>query len=116
MIQGEKDTAEINHLLHKANPFGKFIYWIGLTDRLVEGEFTWESEGRSLDYANWASGEPNGHKYSEEDCVHTDYAANDRRWNDRNCADSWVYALCEIGNFKTCLTNSWLLGTVVFLD
>ena len=97
MIKNERETAEVNQLLRKNNWMGKNIYWIGLTDRLTEGEFVWESEGTVMDYSNWMGGEPNGHAESDDDCVHTDYEIEGRRWTDRDCEDSWVHALCQIG-------------------
>ena len=100
MVKSEKDTDEINQHLRKVQMVGRDPYWIGLTDRLVEGDFVWESTGNSLDYANWNPGEPNGKIYSEEDCIHIELDSQDRRWNDRNCDDSWLYVLCQIGKFS----------------
>lgn len=39
--------------------------WIGLTDRDVEGTFTWDS-GEPLAYTNWFPGEPNNFPSSPE--------------------------------------------------
>ena len=35
-------------------------FWIGMNDRLVEGQFEWVS-GESVTYTNWAPGEPNNY-------------------------------------------------------
>jgi hypothetical protein len=51
--------------------------WIGLTDSVTEGNWTW-SDGTSGAYANWAPGEPNGAFGGGEDCAEIDNG----QWND----------------------------------
>ncbi|MBC7771880.1 MAG: hypothetical protein H7210_05255 [Pyrinomonadaceae bacterium] len=68
------DAAENEFLrLH----FGKEAFWMGLNDRVVEGEFQWTS-GAAVSYTNWAPGEPNDQD-GEEDAVHM---RADGTWND----------------------------------
>ncbi len=71
------------------------LYWIGLTDKFVEGEFFWTSTGENAEYTNWAIGEPDGFQF--EDCVHLGNASDGRTWNDISCWDSDLFALCERG-------------------
>lgn len=54
--------------------------WIGLNDRLLEGEFEWSS-GDPVTYVNWAPGEPNNAgAQSNEDAV--ELSRTNGLWND----------------------------------
>ena len=53
--------------------------WIGLNDTQSEGTFGWV-DGTSLDYSNWAPGNPSASD-DNKDCV--DYTA--AQWHDRTC-------------------------------
>lgn len=56
--------------------------WLGLTDRVSEGNFLWAS-GELVSYLNWSGGEPNNTPNS--DTTGEDYAAMraaDGAWND----------------------------------
>lgn len=64
--------------------------WIGLTDKVTEGNFLWAS-GESVSYLNWAGGEPNN--TSNPDPTGEDYAAMraaDGAWNDLPTAGGGV--------------------------
>ncbi|OJH35531.1 CotH kinase family protein [Cystobacter ferrugineus] len=58
-------------------------WWLGLTDRTVEGDFTW-SDGSPRNYTAWASGEPNDYG-GNEDC--TQMLGTNGAWNDSSCSD-----------------------------
>jgi glucose/arabinose dehydrogenase len=53
--------------------------WIGITDRLVEGQFTWVN-GEAVTYTNWAPGEPNNANGNQDYGV-MNFGAN-RQWDD----------------------------------
>ncbi|XP_072020401.1 macrophage mannose receptor 1-like [Amphiura filiformis] len=58
--------------------------WIGLHDLSGEGNFEW-SDSTSIDFTNWAPGEPNN-AGNGEDCVHLTAAYhNVGMWNDLEC-------------------------------
>merc|ERR1711963_118965 len=90
-------TEEINQLLSSDSQ-----YWIGLTDKEIEGLFIWNSDGANCEsYHNWG---PASNGYSEQPTGHGDCAiiANwlDMRWNDKPCDrvtdfGDPIYALCE---------------------
>lgn len=44
------------------------IYWIGLNDTAVEGQFAWSS-GEAVSYTNWQRGEPNNFRGAEDYCA-----------------------------------------------
>lgn len=62
--------------------------WIGLTDRDEEGHFRWMT-GESLDYQNWALGQPDNHPNIERE----DYAVLNFRdtsqWNDASALSTY---------------------------
>lgn len=60
--------------------------WIGYSDQLVEGTWTWSSGG-SATYTSWAAGEPND-SGGIEDCAHM-YLGG--LWNDASCTDGRPY-------------------------
>ncbi|PSB01977.1 lectin-like protein [Merismopedia glauca] len=71
--------AEQNFLIESFG--GSELLWIGFSDRLIEGEFTWIN-GEAVSYTNWAVGEPNNELVFGGE----DYAAMNWRkpgeWND----------------------------------
>ena len=60
-----------------ANVTSTDYIWIGLNDTQDEGSFAWV-DGSSLDYTNWAVGEP---KSTDNDCV----SIEDTEWYARPC-------------------------------
>jgi glucose/arabinose dehydrogenase len=56
-------------------------YWIGLTDRRIEGQYEWVS-GESSAYRNWAPGEPNNFR-GNEDFIQMNFGSTSR-WNDES--------------------------------
>ena len=68
-------------------------FWMGLSDRRVEGRFVLESNGRSPSFTAWAGGEPNN--AGGQDC-----ALRGRAWDDFKCdrsSNDWcqISAICE---------------------
>ncbi|XP_041363357.1 echinoidin-like [Gigantopelta aegis] len=63
--------------------------WIGLTDVLKEGSFVW-TDGSTLDWTNWAKGEPNSYG-GDEDCV----LQTDRGWIDVSCTAAPYQFVCK---------------------
>lgn len=59
------------------------LYWIGLTDSLVEGVWVWVS-GEPVTYTNWIPGEPNNAKppAEGEDYAVLNWNASTGGWND----------------------------------
>ncbi|XP_058979961.1 lectin subunit alpha-like [Musca domestica] len=63
--------------------------WIGGHDLKSSRSFEWISNGKSFDYRNWYSGEPNS---KEENCVEMTFPA--LGWNDVRCSKFRGY-ICE---------------------
>merc|ERR1712037_115960 len=60
----EIDSAEENRAIdaemQRRNSFSQKInFWLGITDRHSEGDWVLESTGKSVNFTNWNSGEPN---------------------------------------------------------
>lgn len=67
--------------------------WIGLTDQVTEGNYTWIASGQTTQYTNWYPGEPNN--YGNEDYVFIlrsgfvgGSGAGENTWNDGQ--NSWT--------------------------
>ncbi|XP_060571970.1 perlucin-like protein isoform X2 [Ruditapes philippinarum] len=81
---------EQNYISEKARILGDY-FWIGLTDKLIEGEYMWTTSQQLVTFSNWGPGEPNGHDH--ENCVLID-SPNDYRWADVRC-DRPEHYICE---------------------
>ncbi len=66
-----------------------YTFWMGFNDAASEGSWVW-SNGESVVYTNWNSGEPND--ASGEDCAHT-YSSG--TWNDIPCTGYPARYVCE---------------------
>lgn len=79
------------------------IAWIGLNDRLKEGEFVWSDSTplNSSVYSNWNHGQPDN--YGNEDCVEM----TSGKWNDRPCSDEKFY-ICQRSKGEVMFNFLWL--------
>lgn len=67
--------------------------WIGASDALTEGTFTWANGDQLVgSYQNWQSGEPNND--GDEDCAELNGTAAGAAWNDNKCTNTQGY-VCE---------------------
>ena len=79
-IDNVKQDAIVRWLVGSSRAF------IGLTDRIKEGQFKW-SDGTTPIYTNWSPGEPNDYqKVGGEDCVVVNWGAG--KWNDVKCVSN----------------------------
>ena len=88
-----ENRKEMDFIKKMSSEFGFILLWIGLNDRLKEGQFVW-SDGTpfldsSLSYSNWRYGQPDNSK-NLEDCVEL----NKKGWNDLQCSNTEYY-ICE---------------------
>ncbi|XP_053375839.1 perlucin-like [Mercenaria mercenaria] len=92
----EVNSADENiYLYNKTSTLGDSnSWWMGLTDKLVEGEYVWETSKHVLvvdEYTDWAVGEPNNHH--DENCVKFAHSKG-FLWQDTECDDEEHY-ICE---------------------
>ncbi|XP_074166348.1 C-type lectin domain family 17, member A isoform X2 [Sminthopsis crassicaudata] len=80
-------STEEQNFVTEARSFIR-TYWLGLTDREVEGKWQW-LDGSFLILSFWKQGEPNN-KFNE-DCG---FMLPDGQWNDASC-DISTYWICE---------------------
>jgi glucose/arabinose dehydrogenase len=97
------DVAEETWLKQTFGDSEKF--WIGLTDRAVEGNFQWVN-GETTTYRNWAPGEPNDYKFEGDFPDGEDYVVmnfgTQKQWNDLpNSYAGPALGIIEIANTST---------------
>ena len=65
-----------------------YAWWIGYNDSSTEGTWVW-SDGSTSTYTGWASGQPNGSRYMDQDCAAL--IPNDSEgWYDYYCSYYYV--------------------------
>ncbi|KAM7352254.1 lectin subunit alpha-like [Cochliomyia hominivorax] len=93
------DTSKKNEYLVKLlkNRFGSGVdLWIGGTASTAENsqrKFVWVSNGKTFDFANWESGEPNN-LFEAQPCVHTWSKTSEFTWADGQWHLKYGY-ICE---------------------
>ncbi|XP_066913843.1 alpha-N-acetylgalactosamine-specific lectin-like [Clytia hemisphaerica] len=87
-------SKQENDFVYRLTTGGRNDYWIGMSDKQVEGSFTW-SDGKTATYKNFASGQPNN--AANQDCVsfYKNYADYAGKWNDWECSKSFTF-VCKI--------------------
>ena len=95
----EENTFLLRTFLQVPNGEVNREAWIGLTDKLEEGEFVW-TDGTPVDYTNWADEQPNDED-NEQDCGEIangvfwpDGPPQIGVWNDFQCDENLMY-ICE---------------------
>jgi hypothetical protein len=106
------DQAEQEWLIES---FGeRELYWTGLNDELEEGTWAWTS-GETVDYTNWAPGEPNDKWECGEDYVFFSWRSPGQ-WNDMGpCSPEWDTVTRAIVERTGPATPSYWWILVVFL-
>ncbi|XP_022088512.1 macrophage mannose receptor 1-like [Acanthaster planci] len=88
-IEDRNTNNFIRGYMHEVAPSENRI-WIGLSDRTLEGWFSW-SDGEPVTFTNWDSGQPdNG---DENDC--TEMHIDSGYWRDTKCTGNYLSALCR---------------------
>jgi len=103
-IDSAEENRAINAEMQRQNTFSRKInFWLGITDRHFEGHWLLESTGKSVNFTNWNSGEPNNGNGSPggENCAFINELEG---WNDVDCngkpSNGWMRtALCEMQIF-----------------
>ena len=101
-INSEAESNAINHEISRLDQEDEnraISYWLGISDRHVEGNWVFESSDENVTFTNWETDEPNNYKENE----HCAFLRGDGTWNDFTCAtatsewgNGWKWAaLCE---------------------
>ncbi|XP_062620108.1 alpha-N-acetylgalactosamine-specific lectin-like [Saccostrea cucullata] len=70
--------------------------WIGATDNVIEGDWTWIESGDPLTFTDWGQGQPDN--WSPDDDCTAMHKVLDFKWSDEDCnLYSFMY-ICEINN------------------
>jgi hypothetical protein len=91
------DDEQQEGLWRYAQPL-EHVFWLGLSDREVEGQWVW-IDGADVAYGNWDYGEPNDYGYYGEDCA---AIRGTGAWDDRHCEEAYGLA-CE----RACTQRWW---------
>ena len=101
-IHSEQEQSFLKTILaqHDTNPDIIYEFWIGFHDFVhwnydEMGTYIWSDES-SVDYVNWASGEPSSNYEEGKECVqmwaHDDFDIG--HWNDRGCENKMPF-ICK---------------------
>ena len=98
-----KSESDYKNLIYLAKLSNVQVFWIGITDIVQEGHFTYESDGNEIVWEDWDLGEPNNGrigtfwfwKWSNEDCVESVLIEGRGRWTDQSC-DVHRSFICEM--------------------
>ncbi|CAG2232074.1 unnamed protein product [Mytilus edulis] len=95
----ELDSSEKKHsnggfisdVTNSAPPHG---YWLGLTDVVIQNEWTWIESGRELSnmYSHWEKGQPDSRQ--SENCGIL-WHSTGFTWHDDFCSDKLAFFICE---------------------
>ncbi len=69
--------------------------WLGLTDKITDGSFIWESTQLGLTYYTWTQGSPNIAN-GVQDCIRMWCWDDNGEWDNDNCDDVNQITLCEV--------------------
>merc|ERR1712088_1178603 len=111
-INSAEENRAIVAEMQRQNSFSRKInFWLGINDRHSEGDWVFESTGKSVKFTNWNSGEPNNGNGNpgSENCA---FINELEKWNDVDCngkpSNGWKRtALCE----KSCVAPWTQLST-----
>ena len=85
-VRNQEENVYIQHRLNGAKG------WIGLNDRVTEGNFTW-ADNQTNNFTYWAKNQPNN--FNNEDCVRTLGVRHSFIWNDVRCDTCHNYTCSE---------------------
>ncbi|KAM9341273.1 uncharacterized protein ABDE67_014953 [Symphorus nematophorus] len=80
------------------NDIWQSAFWLGLTDRKIEGTWVWINNVTEVEQRYWMDGEPNDAGHLGEDCGTTVYSS-DNPWKtrfDSMCINRQRYWVCEM--------------------
>ena len=94
-----RDSTTNSKVVTLAKSEGVTSFWIGVNDITIEDVFTYESNGKTIDYKNWNTNpkEPNNgsNQKPNEDCVAIWKTDNyNGKWNDYYCTSRLSF-VCE---------------------
>ena len=94
VIKSEEENQFVYDLLR--NTSDDHHGWIGL-HRKADNKFYWlDSRPLEGNFQKWGRGRPS--KNSIDNCVHLIKYHPDGKWNDRNCSDTRLVAICQWPN------------------
>ena len=89
-----EDSTENAYIKNVVKGLGGAAWYIGATDKAVEGEFVWMNSKQPLAqvFTDWMPGEPGNYNH-DESCLAL-WKGNSYQWGDISCEDRYNY-ICE---------------------
>ena len=94
-LPGPKTKAINDEIATEAyNVISNSKYWLGINDKGTEGTWVYNSDGQTITWSNWKSGQPSGG--SIQNCAHTS-STHHGEWYSIVCSKpSLKYFICEL--------------------
>ena len=89
-----RDNATMINVTNHAMSVGITKFWLGIHDKNLDGSFVYASDNLTIDWTNWAHGQP-GNNSTGENCVQV---IDNGKWSVSSCEGNERSLICMRGS------------------